>query len=54
MCLAACGCAADSGVDPVLGEAQYKLRCAGCHDRAGERIPPKNALNGLPAFAVAD
>ena len=48
MCLAAaCACAADSAVDPALGEAQYKQRCASCHDRAGERIPLKEALNGM-------
>ena len=36
-----------SAADPVLGEAQYKQRCATCHDRGGERIPPKDALNGM-------
>ena len=33
--------------DPSIGEAQYRQRCAACHDRAGERIPPKEALNGM-------
>jgi len=36
-----------SAADPALGEAQYKQRCATCHDRGGERIPPKDALNGM-------
>ena len=36
-----------AAADPVTGEAQYRQRCAACHDRGGERIPPKEALNGM-------
>jgi len=38
--------------DPVSGEAQYRERCATCHDRGGERIPPKAALNGMTPARV--
>jgi polyvinyl alcohol dehydrogenase (cytochrome) len=36
-----------AAADPGTGEAQYRQRCAMCHDRGGERIPPKDALNGM-------
>jgi polyvinyl alcohol dehydrogenase (cytochrome) len=34
------------------GEAIYKQRCAGCHDQAGSRIPPREALQKMPAVRI--
>jgi polyvinyl alcohol dehydrogenase (cytochrome) len=34
------------------GEAIYKQRCAGCHDQAGSRIPPREALQKMPALRI--
>ncbi|HTR34710.1 MAG TPA: PQQ-binding-like beta-propeller repeat protein [Bryobacteraceae bacterium] len=34
------------------GEAVYKQRCAACHDQGGERIPPRAALERLPASRI--
>ncbi len=34
------------------GEAIYKLRCSGCHDQAGSRIPPRQALQKMPALRI--
>ncbi|MEQ1885671.1 MAG: PQQ-binding-like beta-propeller repeat protein [Bryobacteraceae bacterium] len=38
--------------DPVAGDAVYTKRCATCHDRAGERVPPKAALQNLTATRI--
>src|SRR5208283_1964676 len=51
MCAALCTTAAVAA-DPVTGEAQYRQRCASCHDHGGERIPPKDALNGMTAARI--
>ncbi len=34
------------------GEALYKQRCAACHDQPGSRIPPRAALEKLPALRI--
>jgi polyvinyl alcohol dehydrogenase (cytochrome) len=34
------------------GEAIYKQRCSGCHDQAGSRIPPREALQKMPALRI--
>src|ERR1700722_18177269 len=34
------------------GEAIYKQRCAACHDQAGSRIPPREALQKMPALRI--
>jgi polyvinyl alcohol dehydrogenase (cytochrome) len=34
------------------GEAIYKRRCSGCHDQAGARIPPRTALQKMPAVRI--
>ena len=40
------------GADPVSGQAVYQKRCAGCHDQGGQRIPPRAALEKMPASHV--
>jgi polyvinyl alcohol dehydrogenase (cytochrome) len=34
------------------GEAIYKQRCSGCHDQPGSRIPPRQALQKMPALRI--
>lgn len=34
------------------GEEVYKTRCAGCHDQNTARIPPKEALQKMPAARI--
>ena len=34
------------------GEALYKQRCSGCHDQPGSRIPPRAALQKMPALRI--
>jgi polyvinyl alcohol dehydrogenase (cytochrome) len=34
------------------GEAVYKQRCAGCHEQTNPRIPPRAALNQMPAERI--
>src|SRR5579862_2944517 len=34
------------------GEAIYKQRCAACHDQSGSRIPPREALQKMPALRI--
>jgi polyvinyl alcohol dehydrogenase (cytochrome) len=34
------------------GEAIYKQRCSGCHDQPGSRIPPREALQRMPALRI--
>jgi polyvinyl alcohol dehydrogenase (cytochrome) len=34
------------------GEAIYRERCAGCHDLTSQRIPPKSALQKMPATRI--
>ncbi len=34
------------------GEAIYKQRCSTCHDQPGSRIPPRAALQKLPAVRI--
>src|SRR2546428_1180646 len=36
----------------VSGEEVYKSRCAGCHDQVSARIPPREALQKLPATRI--
>ena len=36
----------------AAGEAVYKQRCAGCHEQANSRIPPRTALNQMPATRI--
>lgn len=36
----------------ALGEAIYKQRCAGCHEQNNPRIPPRAALNQMPAERI--
>ncbi|HEV2199101.1 MAG TPA: PQQ-binding-like beta-propeller repeat protein [Bryobacteraceae bacterium] len=45
--IAACTCAAAPS-----GEAVYKQRCAACHDQTNPRIPPRTALNQMPATRI--
>src|SRR5947207_5635290 len=37
---------------PPSGEVVYKQRCAGCHEQTNPRIPPRTALNQMPATRV--
>jgi len=34
------------------GETIYRARCAGCHDLTSQRIPPKSALQQMPATRI--
>ncbi len=34
------------------GEDVYRRRCAGCHDQTTQRIPPKTALQKMPAARI--
>src|SRR5215472_7744406 len=43
--------AATAGGQPS-GEAIYRERCAGCHDLTSQRIPPKTALQQMPATRI--
>src|SRR5450631_1553856 len=36
----------------AAGEAVYKQRCSGCHEQTNPRIPPRAALNQLPAERI--
>jgi polyvinyl alcohol dehydrogenase (cytochrome) len=36
----------------AAGEAVYKQRCAGCHEQSNSRIPPRTALNQMPAARI--
>ncbi len=36
----------------IAGEAVYKQRCAGCHEQSNPRIPPRTALNQMPAERI--
>ena len=44
-------CAVSAGAQPA-GEAIYRERCAGCHDLTTQRIPPKSALQKIPATRI--
>lgn len=37
---------------PISGEAVYQKHCASCHDQAGSRIPPREALRQMPAARI--
>ncbi|HXD72853.1 MAG TPA: PQQ-binding-like beta-propeller repeat protein [Vicinamibacterales bacterium] len=37
---------------PPQGERVYRERCAGCHDQTTQRIPPKAALQKMPATKI--
>ncbi|HLK48046.1 MAG TPA: PQQ-binding-like beta-propeller repeat protein [Bryobacteraceae bacterium] len=37
---------------PPSGEAVYQKRCAGCHDQVSPRIPPRTALQKMPAERI--
>lgn len=38
---------------PILsGEAVYQKRCAGCHEKAGDRVPSRAELQKLPAARI--
>src|SRR3974377_857628 len=38
--------------DAPPGEAVYQRRCAGCHEQTNPRIPPRSALQQLPASRI--
>ena len=37
---------------PVSGDAMYQKRCAACHDSAGERVPPRDALKKMSVARI--
>src|SRR5712691_2839558 len=37
---------------PVSGDAIYQKRCAACHELAGERVPPRDALKKMSAARI--
>src|SRR5262249_51383587 len=36
----------------AAGEAVYKQRCASCHEQTNSRVPPRSALNQMPAARI--
>jgi polyvinyl alcohol dehydrogenase (cytochrome) len=44
-------CAVSAGAQPS-GEAVYRERCASCHDLTSQRIPPRSALQKIPATRI--
>src|SRR6516225_4434239 len=36
----------------AAGEAVYQRRCAGCHEQTNPRIPPRSALQQMPASRI--
>src|ERR1700687_3406988 len=34
------------------GEAVYKKKCSGCHEQVNPRIPPREALQGMPSARI--
>ena len=53
MGLIVAGLALGQGTAPkVAGEAVYKQRCSGCHEQTNLRIPPRAALNQMPAERI--
>jgi len=40
------------GFAAPTGEEVYKARCSGCHDQVNERVPPKDALQKMPASRI--
>src|SRR6266571_3754299 len=51
MTSSAIGFAQTSG-PKAAGEGVYKQRCAGCHEQTNPRIPPRSALNQMPATRI--
>jgi polyvinyl alcohol dehydrogenase (cytochrome) len=43
---------AHAQVSPASGEAVYKTYCSSCHDQAGPRVPPRDALQKMPAARI--
>src|SRR5579883_1407931 len=40
------------GAEVPSGQAVYQQRCASCHDQGGQRIPPRSALQQIPAARI--
>src|SRR5205085_4444971 len=34
------------------GEEVYKKKCSGCHEQVNPRIPPRQALQGMPSTRI--
>ena len=49
---AAAAAPAHAQVSPASGEAVYKTYCSSCHDQAGPRVPPRDALQKMPAARI--
>src|SRR3954468_2039736 len=43
---------ASAEAQTTSGERVYRERCAGCHDQTTQRIPPKSALQQMPATKI--
>src|SRR3954468_18018734 len=43
---------ASAEAQTTSGERVYRERCAGCHDVTSQRIPPKSALQQMPATRI--
>jgi polyvinyl alcohol dehydrogenase (cytochrome) len=52
LCASLLATAASAYSQTPSGEAIYKQRCSACHDQAGSRIPPRQALQKLPAARI--
>src|SRR5215468_9313436 len=42
----------ESAIAAPSGEAVYQRRCAGCHEQTNPRIPPRSALQQMPASRI--
>src|SRR5690242_21049349 len=55
ICWAVCQClspAVAQSQSAPSGEAVFKRRCAGCHEQTNPRIPPRQALEQMPASRI--
>ncbi len=50
--MAAPAAPARAQVAPATGEAVYKMHCSSCHDQASPRVPPRDALQKMPAARI--
>jgi polyvinyl alcohol dehydrogenase (cytochrome) len=52
LCICLLASAITARAQSPSGEAIYKQRCSACHDQAGSRIPPREALQKMPALRI--
>ena len=45
-------CASSAAAQTPGGDAVYRQHCAGCHEQSNPRIPPRDALQKMPAARI--